>query len=347
MMRLVLYSLILAAHFSLPLQAAPRTWTSADGSRKVEAELVESRDGKVTLRRNDGRTVTVDIGSLSAEDQDFIAKQEDEVEARDADSPPTNESGIRVEFIGLEVGRARPTVPEDEEEDGFDIPEGIEGTLLRFWLHAPNRKMIAIDDELSKVVSMVDDKGTTFAASQDDRPAKGFGLLGKLRKQMSDTSMSFYPSAHMRTGDLEISVPTCPAPGAREIRLEASIVVKCGSGEVRDEARDVTLATGSTFTTGDIAWEVKRAEPFAQMGMKMRATLVTDFPYESLASLECLDEDGEPIDTIEPAIIPGAGKVQVYLMMPEEMKTIGFRATYFKKLETVTVPIKLTTGVGW
>lgn len=347
MIRSLLFALALATLVALPLHAATRTWTSADGSKTVEAELVEVKEDKVTLRRADGKTVTVDIDSLSAEDQDFIAKNETEKTAPAGAEAAAGDSGIRVEFIGLEVGKPRPTVPEDEEQDGFEIAEGVEGTLLRFWLHAPGRNMIAIDEEQSKVLTMVDDKGTTFIAPQDDRPAKGLGLLGQFRRKMSETSMTFYPAAHMRTGDLEIEVPTSPAPGAREIRLEASIVVKCGSDETQEEAHDVKLEAGTKFTTGDISWEVKRAEPFAQLGMKMRAALVTEFPYESLASLECLDEDGETIDTIEPAIIPGGGKVQVYLMMPEEIETIGFRATYFKKLETVTVPINLTTGVGF
>lgn len=52
----------------------PRTWSDATGSFKVEAIFVKSADGKVTLRRTDGREVTVPLDRLSTEDQKYVEK---------------------------------------------------------------------------------------------------------------------------------------------------------------------------------------------------------------------------------------------------------------------------------
>ena len=51
---------------------SPRTWSDATGSFKVEATYLRSADGKVTLRRQDGREVTVPLDRLSAEDQQYV-----------------------------------------------------------------------------------------------------------------------------------------------------------------------------------------------------------------------------------------------------------------------------------
>lgn len=57
-----------------PLSA--RTWTSTDG-KEVEAVLVRSEEGKVTLKRStDGKTFSLPFSILSQADQEFIATQE-------------------------------------------------------------------------------------------------------------------------------------------------------------------------------------------------------------------------------------------------------------------------------
>ncbi len=57
---------------SAPEPAGARTWTSADGERTFEAELLGFADGEVTVRRSDGKRLTFPIGLLSESDQDFV-----------------------------------------------------------------------------------------------------------------------------------------------------------------------------------------------------------------------------------------------------------------------------------
>lgn len=55
---------------------AMRTWTDASGKFTVEAELASFKDGKVRLRRADGKEMTLPIGKLSADDQKFVRKHQ-------------------------------------------------------------------------------------------------------------------------------------------------------------------------------------------------------------------------------------------------------------------------------
>ena len=52
-----------------------RTWTTQDGQYRVSATFVEIRDGKVGLRKTDGRTVAVPIELLSEADQEYVEKR--------------------------------------------------------------------------------------------------------------------------------------------------------------------------------------------------------------------------------------------------------------------------------
>src|SRR5260221_11510810 len=49
-----------------------RTWKDRTGKFNVEATFVETRDGKVILKRGDGTTIAVPLSRLSDEDQKFV-----------------------------------------------------------------------------------------------------------------------------------------------------------------------------------------------------------------------------------------------------------------------------------
>lgn len=52
-----------------------RTWNDATGAFSVEAQLAGVADGKVRLKKSDGKIVAVPLDRLSKEDQDFVAQQ--------------------------------------------------------------------------------------------------------------------------------------------------------------------------------------------------------------------------------------------------------------------------------
>ena len=53
--------------------ASARKWTNDTGKFSVEAELVEAKDGSVTLKKQNGKVITVPLSKLSKADRDFLA----------------------------------------------------------------------------------------------------------------------------------------------------------------------------------------------------------------------------------------------------------------------------------
>jgi hypothetical protein len=55
-----------------------RTWNDSTGAFSVEAEFVGVKEGKVLLKKADGRTVAIPLDRLSKEDREFVATQTEE-----------------------------------------------------------------------------------------------------------------------------------------------------------------------------------------------------------------------------------------------------------------------------
>ena len=61
--------------------ATAREWSDSTGQFKIEAELVDVRDGTVRLRREDGTVISVEISRLGEADRRYLASRQS--------SPPT------------------------------------------------------------------------------------------------------------------------------------------------------------------------------------------------------------------------------------------------------------------
>ena len=74
-MKRLLVLLLIVAFFVPVAMAASRTWKSSSGRFSVEAELVGFKDGKVQLKKANGKVIKVPLKSLSAADQRYVKKQ--------------------------------------------------------------------------------------------------------------------------------------------------------------------------------------------------------------------------------------------------------------------------------
>jgi hypothetical protein len=95
--------------------AAPRTWKSNGGHFSVEAELIDFQDGKVQLKKADGKVISVPLASLSEGDRDYVRRQHPGTEEEKI--PPGAEyrtwkdkSGkfaITAEYLGCSEGKVQ------------------------------------------------------------------------------------------------------------------------------------------------------------------------------------------------------------------------------------------------
>ena len=74
-MKRILLAAVFGLLVTMALPAAARKWTSSDGKFTTDAELVESTDEKVTLKKKSGETVVVPVELLSELDRNYLRAQ--------------------------------------------------------------------------------------------------------------------------------------------------------------------------------------------------------------------------------------------------------------------------------
>lgn len=100
---LIIISLVLTSSMMAP--AAMRMWRNLEGDRSFQAEYLSSDGARVTLKRRDGRIITLSIRKLHDQDQAWVRSN---VAPKDlsADAPPPKGAA----FDQLEFGDSRNTV---------------------------------------------------------------------------------------------------------------------------------------------------------------------------------------------------------------------------------------------
>jgi len=111
--------LLLAAVVTGGATACAREWTDSTGQHKVEAELVEVKNGQAVLKRSDGQTIAVPLVRLSTPDREFIRQ---ELRRRaSADDQPTDDGPPVRKMAGRP--EAPPAAPRHTAgEDAADEP---------------------------------------------------------------------------------------------------------------------------------------------------------------------------------------------------------------------------------
>lgn len=114
---------------------ALRKWTDRTGKHTVEATLIEVRDGRVKLRRADGKEVSLELKQLNEADQQFLtarpagssAPLPSPVElsrAKSLDSQPSPEWSYQPEGASS-VALPQARIPLDAKLDFFDRPVSL------------------------------------------------------------------------------------------------------------------------------------------------------------------------------------------------------------------------------
>ena len=101
-MKRLLAAILIIAFFGSVALATARTWKSSNGRFSTEAELLGFEDGKVQLKKADGKVIEVPLKSLSAADRRFVEKQYPEAAAPDG---------------AVEKKDDKPALPKDGEEE--------------------------------------------------------------------------------------------------------------------------------------------------------------------------------------------------------------------------------------
>jgi hypothetical protein len=249
-----------------------------------------------------------------------------------ADEKKTDEkkADVTAQATGLMV---RKPVPSKKKEPVAFPDNGNTGVDVN--ISAPGKFILGIDVKASKLTEFTDDKDTKlYTANQF-----GLGWLSDFPQIGQD-------------GDscaVHINGQTAPGKGATKLKVKATVVLTCGSGEKATDKKEIAIKKDAKETVGDYTIQV--LNDGAMFGSPQ---ISVSGEKQNLKSLEFFDAKGEAIKLFFPpyrqTFFPttAGGKLTYGLVagLPKKMDSVTVKAVYFDKTEAVSAPIDLSFGVG-
>lgn len=323
--------LAVAILLTICLSLHARPWTDSTGKRTVEAEFVSLADGKVTLKKTDGKTVTMALEKLSAADQK-VAK---ELAAKEA--PAAGDSAVAIELVSLTASK-----PVEDFDGSLTFAPQLSGggTSLTLLLTSKAPHFIGFDPKSSRLVAFTDDAGTDLAASAEEG-----SFLGVERPFGAGVS------SDGKKCQVCVTVSGTPKSGATKLVLDATLGLICGKEETSVEQKDVAMAPQSKIEIGPIPLVVESAEEQEFGDIKFVVGLTSSEPRDAIKAIEFLAEDGTIIESQAMGSYSlGFNEEKTYQTshgLKAKPDKVTVRITYYADVETITIPVKIETGVGF
>jgi hypothetical protein len=253
--------------------------------------------------------------------------------AAPAGEPEQDDRGSTVQVVGLHV--VKP-LPGDHRKQS--LTDRRTGTILTIQVTRADKHFLGVDGKASRLESFTDDHDTPLI--DEDAKLLGAWADGTAWVSPDGTQCLF-----------EVLSTRLPARGARRLKLEAKMVLKCGrQGEVAEQP-ELRLEKDGELTAGPAPMKVTGV----QRGDKTTIfTLSTEKSIELLARIEFLDAGGRQIDTklLDKSVVDFMGTTyhdQTFCLetkKPMRIDAVRARVHYFRKVEKLTVPVKVAVGLG-
>jgi hypothetical protein len=241
-----------------------------------------------------------------------------------ADKPKT-----AVQVVGLQVAKPLPGDKRRQSLTGRKT-----GTVLTLKVSRPDKYFLGLDAKASRLEEFADDRGTGLV-TESSRLLRTW--LDGQTWVTRDGRDCLFDLLGLRT----------PARGARELRVKASLVLKCGRGAVTEEHAAFALQKGGKLTVGRVPLTISnvQVDPNATY-----VTFTTPRNPEKIAAVQFLDADGKEIEThnLARSVIGFLGNAvyETTYGLKKSVRVVTVRIKHFRQVERLTVPVDVTASVG-
>jgi hypothetical protein len=251
-----------------------------------------------------------------------------------AQAAPKTESKPSVIVGGLSIARAK-------KDDKFNRSMAFQikaGTNVSLYVSMPGKTIIQLDRDASMLTKFTDDKGTVLAKPGS---GKSFGSWLGTFPHIADDAHSCAPSVRSKK---------LPAAGASALTIDATLAFICGDAPKTAQC-DVSLTEGTAVKLGMVAANIIKVGKSTRGKMKFNVTFTSSQSFDSIRKLVFLDSAGKEIKSR----YAGGGKHSAFgststyskrYELEKKVDKVTIKIDYWRKIESVTVPLKLNVGLG-
>ena len=237
----------------------------------------------------------------------------------------------KVEVAGVSIGKKLTQA----QKDVFMFTS--EGTRLQITIALPGRVFIGADREACVFKDFSDDKGTKLFEPLGHDPQTD-DWLGAFGPKFSDDG---------KTCGLQVEAPGLPAKDATKLKFSGDLVLRCGSTPKTAEQKNVALKVGSKIMVGPVPMTVKAV---SVTGNQTKIDLQSRASLERVIKIAFFDATGKAIGSQREGYssdsIFGNYEITESYALSRKVTAATVKISYFDKVEKITVPINLETGLG-
>jgi hypothetical protein len=240
---------------------------------------------------------------------------------------PAAAAPAKASVVGLRVAK-EVTLDEKPER----AVHGMTAMGVSVLVEAPDGGLVQLVKDKCDVTAFKDDAGTDLLKA---KPKFG-DVLGSFPKFSKDRKACL----------VELRSDAVPAAGAKTIAIEGTLVFSAAAGKEAVKVASVKLAKGTAFKAGDVSFTVGAAgkpdwgdDPL-QVSLKIRAAV------DPVSAIRFLDASGQEIKSRRQGTMKGMGAIQWDYVLKKKVETATIEVTLWKGFREVTVPVKLSFGVG-
>jgi hypothetical protein len=261
----------------------------------------------------------------------------------------------KVSILRLQV--IKPDPPGGNMRNGiarrraFGLPDTLrEGTSLTFLVEDPEQWIFSLESKNSKVLDFHDDKNTDLNVSKpepEQQPQGRPNPFGQAGPEECTLSSELDPAGHHAI--VTVHSPQFPATGAKDLRLEAELVMKYARGAKNVEQKNVNLKF-DTITVGPVPLVVMTQVDDNGGTVQRDGTQVTILHQgllHEITKVAFIGADGEEIQTNGSGSGQNGSIHMASYHLVKRVETCTIRLTVPDKIETVTLAVTINTGLGF
>jgi hypothetical protein len=150
---------------------------------------------------------------------------------------------------------------------------------------------------------------------------------------------------------VELISDQLPSPGTQRIMAKGNFSILCGADEKSAEQKNLSLAKDQKLSAGPIPMTISRVDDKAWGEFKMSVTFAYDQNDAAIKKMIFTDASGKEIKSDAGGhssfSFGPVTKYDVTYRLAQKVDPVNVKVIYFDKVDKVTVPIDVDTGVGF